>query len=570
MDASARLAEGRPQADSGADYLAPDCRGMNFFDADPAIADVLRLYMPQDLYDHLEPHMRRLGALAGSRLDELAEAADRHGPVLHARDRCGRDEEWIEYHPAYREMERIAFEDFGFQAMTHRGGVLGWPEPFPPLAKYAFQYLFVQAEFGLMCPISVTDTSANLIKMFGDDDLKARYLDRMLNQDMDQFLTGTQFITERVGGSDVGALETEARFDGSNWRLYGDKWFCSHADADVAMILARPKGAAPGTQGLGLLAMPRTLEDGSRNAYRIIRLKNKLGTRSMASGEIRLEGAVAYVIGDLDQGFKQMMAQVNLSRLSHGVRAASMMRRSLNEALAAARGRRAFGRNVADMPLARRQLMKIMVPTEQALSVFARTAHVMEKADNGDSHAEKELRILTPLLKFRACRDNIPVATGAMEMRGGNGYIEDGVNARLVRDAHIGVLWEGTSNINGLDVITRAVAKEWAHEALAQSLKSRLENTPGVPGQFRDRLDGLVERTVAFAEQVAKSGDETQVRRASSALYHVTSAVLMAWEGAQIGARGGDARRMLLARLYHRALKETHLGDSQTARSLNQ
>ena len=173
----------------------------------------------------------------------------------------------------------------------------------------------------------------------------------------------------------------------------------------------------------------------------------------MASGEIRLEGAEAYLVGKVDAGLKQMMEQVNLSRLSHGVRAAAMMRRCFNEAVAAARGRTAFGRTVADFPLMRRQLMKLLVPAEQALSMALCTADALGRG-------APELRILTGLLKLRACRDNIAVATGAMEARGGNGYIEDWVNPRLIRDAQVGLLWEGTSNINALDVIGRAVGKQ--------------------------------------------------------------------------------------------------------------
>ena len=130
----------------------------------------------------------------------------------------------------------------------------------------------------------------------------------------------------------------------------GDKWFCSHADADVALMLARPEGAPAGTKGLALFALPRRLKDGRRNAYRIVRLKDKLGTRSMASGEILLEGAVAYLVGDAEAGLKQMMEQVNLSRLSHGVRAAAMMRRCVNEAMVCARTRSAFGTALSTIP----------------------------------------------------------------------------------------------------------------------------------------------------------------------------------------------------------------------------
>jgi hypothetical protein len=263
----------------------------------------------------------------------------------------------------------------------------------------------------------------------------------------------------------------------------------------------------------------------------------------MASGEIRLEGAEAYLVGRPDQGLKQMMEQVNLSRLSHGVRAAAMMRRCVNEALAAARGRTAFGRRVADFPLMRRQLVKLLVPAEQALSMALCTADAMGRS------AKAELRILTGLLKLRACRDNVVVATGAMEARGGNGYIEDWVNPRLIRDAQVGLLWEGTSNINALDVIGRAVGKASAHRALQAMLQQRLEAADALPDSFRAALGQALDRAVALAERVV--GQETLARQAATALYDASSAVLLAWEGSRPGA---DPRRALVARfvLAHR------------------
>ncbi|HEY7843175.1 MAG TPA: acyl-CoA dehydrogenase family protein, partial [Bradyrhizobium sp.] len=440
-----------------------------------------------------------------------------------------------------------AFGDFQFHAMSHRAGTLDMDRPLPAVVKYALQYLFVQAEFGLMCPISVTDTSIHLIRKFASVELKNYLLPKMLSGDVAMLWKGTQFMTERSGGSDVGSVETVARCEGGVWRLYGDKWFCSHADADVALLLARPEGAPGGTQGLALFALPRRLKDGSRNAYRIVRLKDKLGTRSMASGEILLEGAVAYLVGDADRGLKQMMEQVNLSRLSHGVRAAAMMRRCLNEALVCARSRQAFGKTIIEYPLLRRQLLKIAVPAEQALSMFLFAAGAMDRANAGWKEAENCLRILTPLLKFRACRDNIPVATGAMEVRGGNGYIEEWVQARLVRDAHIGVLWEGTSNINALDIITRAVGKSRAHRTLEVALKRLLDAATAIPPAFRNRLSLALDRALAFAERVAaEPGLEANARKAASGLYHVTSAILMSWEAAQPGR---DPRRALYARL---------------------
>lgn len=558
----------------GAHHIAPDIHGQNFYAIDRQFQDLLSLYLEPGLRTAMTPHFERLGELAGNRLDELAQVADKHPPLLQPRDRFGRDEDWIDYHPAYREMEKIAFDEFGMHAMSHRAGVLGMAAPAHPLVKYGITYLFVQAEFGLMCPVSVSDTSNFIIKRYGSDAVKKLLLDRLLSQDPKTMLKGTQFMTEKAGGSDVGAIETEAERIGvgadgiERWKLYGQKWFCSHADADVAVMLARPRGAAPGTKGLALFALPRRLEDGSRNAYRIVRLKDKLGTRSMASGEIILDGATAYLLGDVKRGFKQMMEQVNLSRLSHGVRAAAMMRRCLNEALAAAHGRRAFGHALSDYPLLRRQLMKIMLPTEQALSMYAFSADAMGKANAGDEDAANLLRILTPVYKFRACRDNIPVASHALEVRGGIGYIEEWVTARLVRDAQIGTLWEGTSNINALDVVQRAVGKSGGHKTLTAALKAKYEPSGSLPGQYKGLLGSTLDRVERFAEAVASDRKhEKRARLASGALYHAATAALLAWEGATLGAQGGDARRLLLSRLVieHRLASQDPLSLNESA-----
>ena len=246
---------------------------------------------------------------------------------MHQRDAFGRDEDWVEFHPAYREMEKIALERFGIHCMSRRAGTFGLDAPVPPLAKYAFQYLFAQSEFGLMCPISATETTALLIERYASDEVKAAVLPRMLSQDRAEIMMGAQFMTEKTGGSDVSGIALTARQEEGGWRLYGDKWFCSCADADIALLLARPEGAPDGNAGLGLFALPRRLPDGSRNRYRVVRLKDKLGSRSMASGEIIFEGALAYPLGDVgaraNSGLKQMLDQVNMSRLSHGVRAAA-------------------------------------------------------------------------------------------------------------------------------------------------------------------------------------------------------------------------------------------------------
>src|SRR6202790_87921 len=530
--------------------LSPDTSGKNFYRADPALTDLLRVHLPDALFLHIEPHLDRLGALAGGHLDECARIADRHVPVLHQRDRFGRDAQWIEYHPAYRELERAAFGEFGIHAMSLRKGIMGWPEKYPVVAKHAFTFLFNQAEFGLGCPINVTDGCAKLLANFGSEALKAKYLDGLTQTDMSKLTQGGQFMTEKEGGSDVGKLTTTAVQEGDHWLLSGEKWFCSNADAEVVMLLARPQGAEGGTRGVGLFLMPRLLDDGSQNHYRIVRLKDKLGTRSMASGEIKLEGAIAYAVGKLDRGFCQMAEMVNSSRLSNGVKSTALMRRAYHDAMTVAKGRVVFGQRIIDLPLARRQLMKIMLATEQALSMSFLTADALDRAEAGSQDAAALLRILTPTLKFRATRDARKVCGDALEMRGGIGYIEEFATARLLRDAHLGSIWEGTGNIVALDALKRAVGRHGADSALAADLHARLDDSANVPSAWRDRLRELTDRAIGFAREVAgRSEHEAEARRATSLLYHVASSVALAWEGGRIHDMRGDARRLLLSRM---------------------
>ncbi|NEW85992.1 DNA alkylation response protein [Rhodopseudomonas sp. WA056] len=535
---------------NAANLIAPDTTGLNFYRADPSLADLLRIHLPKALVDHIEPHLDALGALAGGRLDECARLADRHTPILHQRDRFGCDAQYVEYHPAYRELENAAFGTFGIHALSHRKGIMGWPETYPVTAKHAFTLLFNETEFGMGCPINVTDGCAKLLSKFGSDELKAKYLDGLTQTDMSKLTQGGQFMTEKEGGSDVGTLTSVAVPDGDHWRLYGEKWFCSNADAKVVMLLARPEGAGPGTRGVGLFLMPRVLDDGTPNHYRIVRLKDKLGTRSMASGEIKLEGAIAYAVGKLDRGFVQMAEMVNSSRLSNGVKSTALMRRAWHDAITVAKNRVVFGSRIIDLPLARRQLMKILLPTEQGMSISFLTADALDRAEGGSQDAAALLRILTPTLKFRATRDARKVCGDALEMRGGIGYVEEFATARLLRDAHLGSIWEGTGNIVAIDALKRAIGRHGAESALAADLHARLDDAARVPQAWRDRLRGLIDKSIGFAREVARNSDsEADARRATSALYHVASAVALAWEGDRIEAMRGDARRVLLSRL---------------------
>jgi hypothetical protein len=237
---------------------------------------------------------------------------------------------------------------------------------------------------------------------------------------------------------------------------------------------------------------------------------------------------------------------INNSRLSNGVRAAGLMRRAVTEALHVARNRRAFGQRLVDMPLMRRQLAKMLVRAEQARSMMLQTAEALRRSDAGEPGAYALLRILTPLIKFRACRDARGVTGDAMEVRGGVGYIEEWPDARLLRDAHLGSIWEGTSNIVALDVL-RAVRREGALEALSAHVRFLLDASDDVAG-----LHDAFHRAVALAVAAGSDGGAAKARQAASGLYHVTSAAAMAWEATRLG----DARRHALARmvLHHRVL----------------
>lgn len=551
-------------------HPVPDAHGLNLFTADSG-RDVLACYLPKDLHTHLLPHLERLGGLAGSLLDDLAGVADKHPPTLSVRTRAGLDVNQVNKHPAYVELERFAYSEFGLAAMSHRGGVLGWPSVMPPAAKYALTYLFVQAEFGLCCPVSMTDSLARTLRKFGEPALVEHVLPMVTTQDFDALHQGAMFMTEQGAGSDVSATATQAtQAEDGHWRLHGDKWFCSNPDAGFAMVLARSE-PLDGLKGVSLFLLPRTRPDGQANQYRILRLKDKLGTRSMASGEIRLEGAFAWLVGERGQGFKQMADMINNSRLSNGVRAAGLMRRALTEALYVAKHRQAFGKSLNEMPLMQRQLSKIALLTEQARTMVYQTAQALAASDQ-DPAKRPLMRIMTPLIKFRACRDARKVAGDAMEVRGGCGYIEEWSDPRVLRDAHLGSIWEGTSNIVALDVL-RAIQREESLPALRQHVHELLENGVPVSAALADLQAERIDRAFNFAATASAANHSEQARQVATALYNVVTMAAMRWEAKQANSpiRSHLADIVLQHRLSARdPIADTQLADATLCQWLSQ
>ncbi len=262
------------------------------------------------------------------------------------------------------------------------------------------------------------------------------------------------FLTEKAGGSDVGANETVAvRDDDGSWRLHGEKWFASCPQSDLVLVMARPEGAPPGPAGLGLFLMPHLLDDGSRNAILIHRLKNKFGTRAMASGEVGLRGAFAWQVGALDRGMRQMMDMVSLTRVGIVAATAGALRRNTVEALDHTAQRSTFGGVLQTHPLMRDSLAELVVDSTAAVSAMVAVSELLDSADAGDAEAGGALRLLTPLFKGYFTERARISAGDAMEIRGGNGFIEDWPDARLLRDVSVHAIWEGSGNVIALDVL---------------------------------------------------------------------------------------------------------------------
>ena len=540
--------------DAPAQDAMPTTKGMNYFLEDRNFQFLCESVMGADVFERARPHLTDLGAIAGDELDALAAVADRNPPVLRAWDEQGRRVDEVVRHPAYRRMEEIAFCRFGLAAMAHRPGVLGWPGRAPQVVKYALSYLFAQSEFGLLCPVNMTDSCARMLGAFGSEELKARYLPHLTATDPDVLWQGTQWMTERTGGSDVGAATTVARrgADGQ-WRLWGDKWFTSVANAELALTLARPDGAPEGTRGLAMFLVPKHLPDGSKNNWTINRLKDKLGSRSMATGEVTYAGAAAWVVGDLGSGFKQMMEMVNGSRLSNAMRAAGIMRRALLESLVHARQRVAFGRPLIELPLLRSNLLSMLLDAEAAASVILNGAALLDRRDAGVAEARTLARVWTPLAKYWITLRARDVTAEAMNVRGGNGYVEEWVNPRLLRDAYLGAIWEGSANVVALDV-QRAIQKDRGLEVLAAFMAERLGRVAEPAAKpwvdlVKGNLETVTRQAAGWAAQPAGER-ELAARPVADTLYHLLAGSLLLAEGQLLREQGGGYRKLLAAGLY--------------------
>ncbi len=515
----------------------PDSKGLNAYTRDKFFSKLLEFYVGKDLLNQIEDKFVELGECVGSEVEDLALSADKHPPKLVKRLRDGSSSNTVQKHPDFIKLEKIAFEKFGLAAMSHRSGVFEMQNILPPIIKYGLTFLFVQNEFGLCCPVSMTDSLTRTLKKFGDERLINKFFDQLTSQDLDELFQGAMFMTEQHAGSDVGSIDTFAENINGQWYLTGDKWFCSNPDADLAMVLARYDKKTKGTKGLSLFLLPKKLENGQHNNYEIIRLKDKLGGRSFASGEIRLNKAFAYIVGEKKEGFKQMTDMINMSRLSNGVRASGMMQRCLQESLFIAKTRSAFNEKIINLPLIRKQLLKMLIITEASRTMVFKAADILEKADKGDTEAQKIFRIITPLIKFRACRDVRKIAGDAMEIRGGSGYIEEWMDPKILRDAHLGSIWEGTSNIISLDTIRALKKADNLH--VLKTFLINLVHERSIKENEKVLLS-TIDEVFNFVFQEIKDDYEASSRQITSLLYYLCSAVFL------------NAESYYCASLYHR------------------
>jgi putative acyl-CoA dehydrogenase len=471
------------------------------------------------------------GALSalGARVNEadtvaLARAADRSSPVLHTHDRFGARQDTVEFHPAYHALMSIACE-----AGLHSAP---WADPRPGahVARAAAFVLYGQVENGTQCPVTMTFASIPVLARHPDSLpwLREAWLPRLHTPAYDpRFVpiegkrgaTIGMGMTEKQGGSDVRANVTQARALGASgagrpYRLRGHKWFMSAPMCDAFLVLAQ----APG--GLSCFFLPRFV-DGRINALRFIRLKDKLGNRANASAEVEFDDATAYLLGDEGRGVPTIVEMVNVTRLDCALGSTSLMRHALAQALHHVQHRAAFGRRLAEQALMKNVLADLALEAEAATALSLWMAQLFDAGTDAQAGALK--RLYTPAAKYWVCKRAPGFCQEAMEVLGGNGYVEDSVLPRLYREAPVNSIWEGSGNVMGLDLL-RALQREPAtREALQMQLAGAARDDARIAAAVGALLSRLHAPTEAQARCIAE--DLVLTWQATLLLRHAPAAV---------------------------------------------
>jgi putative acyl-CoA dehydrogenase len=445
-----------------------------------------------------ESDVRRLGRLAGGEeAQDWAVEANRHEPVLRTHDRYGNRVDEVAFHPSWHELMRTGVAE-GLGASV-------WAEQRPGghVARAARALVWGHTDAGHLCPLSMTYAVVPALRH--RPDLAAAYEPLLASRVYDpglrvpaekRGLLAGMGMTEKQGGSDVRANTTAATptAEAGLYTLRGHKWFTSAPMCDLFLVLAQ----APG--GLSCFLVPRVLPDGTRNPFRIQRLKDKLGNRSNASSEPEFDGTLAWLVGDEGRGVKTIIEMVNFTRLDCVMISAALMRKTFVEASHHARHRSAFGRLLIDQPLMRNVLADLAIESEAATALTLRLAGAADRATSGDAAFR---RIATAVGKYWVTKRTPPFVAEALECLGGNGYVEDSGMPRHYREAPLQSIWEGSGNVNALDV-RRALTRE---PDTAAALLAELSQARGAD----PRLDAAVDRLTAAMSNL--DDDESGARR---------------------------------------------------------
>jgi len=442
----------------------------NFFQDPPVLANqydddhVLRRYLarrlPGDLLAEIEPDLHRFGGRVVGDVLAMGEDAHAHEPQLVQFDPWGRRIDRIDTARGWHDLEVVSAEE-GLIAIGYerKQGTLS------RIYQFAKLYLFNPSSATYSCPLAMTDGAARLIEVMGDEELVAGAYRHLTSRHPDQFWTSGQWMTERTGGSDVGRTETVARHDAGPWyRLHGTKWFTSATTSQMTMTLARIEDAqgkaTPGSRGLSLFYLETRQPSGELNHILIHRLKDKLGTRSLPTAELSLEGTRAKLLGEIGDGVRNITTLVNITRLHNVIGAVAGMRRGLALARDYAQRREVFGKFLIDQPLHVETLADLAIEFQAGFQLAFRALDLLGKEECGVASRDESavLRLLTPLAKLYTARQCVACASEVVEGFGGAGYVENTGFPRLLRDAQVLSIWEGTTNVLSLDAL-RAIEK---------------------------------------------------------------------------------------------------------------
>ena len=450
----------------------------------------------------------------------------------------------------------------------YRRGIIGLPfvDKAPHLLTFTMVYLLAQADISLHCPVTLTGAVAYVLGCHAQEDVRQHYLYDLIRMD-GHAKTGGTWATELTGGSDVGATTTVAVPNGTRFALHGLKWFASNANSGLALATARPEGAPSGSPGLGLYLVPSHLENGEANHFRIRRLKDKLGTRGLATGEIDLLGAEAIEVAPPPAGFKLMMEALEYSRVHNAVGSVGVQRRCLQEALAWSRTRTAFGHVLTDYPMVQDELLRMRVEFEAGALLAFEAAAAFDIVQQTPEHSNW-LRLVTALAKYLTAEYAIESARSALELIGGNGYTSDYPVARLLRDAQVLTVWEGPANLQALELLRILAPRYRGWELYRDRVRSVIDQLPAL-------LDGL---RAALAQRLRDDGnavavtlrDEQTAQRFARKLLHQLSQTLgfaLLCERAGEGHADGNSLPSHTAWRYLEEVQPPSIGgENETAR----